>query len=299
MSIPPLISKVRPAFKWVGGKSRLVPTLLAWTPPHHIAVEVFGGSLAFTFGKRPAPVEVINDINAGIVNFYEVVRSPDQFHRLQLMVQLTPYSRLVRDTAFVSWKDQTDPVERAYRWYIMNRMAWNGSISSKGWGYTIRATAQGMSKATLDYIQYLDRLPAIHERLRSVQIENDHFRKVIERFDTRDTFFYCDPPYVPGTWEGGSYDEEMTLEEHQELVDLLLNIKGMALLSGYANVTYQALERAGWEYQDVTYRCDLVGRTEDSDGMTESELDKAALRIERLWRSPNCRNTGQMSLWDQ
>ncbi|MGD0632192.1 MAG: ATP-binding protein [Terracidiphilus sp.] len=68
----------------------------------------------------------------------------------------------------------------------------------------------------------------------------------IDRLDSAETIYYLDPPYLPSVRVGGSYEHEMNLEDHEELVGRLLNIQGMAVLSGYENATYAPLEAAGW-----------------------------------------------------
>jgi DNA adenine methylase len=77
-------------------------------------------------------------------------------------------------------------------------------------------------------------LPEIVQRLLRVQIENDTAIKVIQRYDSEDTLFYCDPPY-PHDSRGDSqaYAYEMTDEQHRELASVLHNVKGKVAVSGY------------------------------------------------------------------
>lgn len=66
---------------WFGGKGLMVSKLLPLIPPHHIYVEVFGGGASLLFAKEPSPVEVYNDIDSGLVNFFRVLRDPEKFAR--------------------------------------------------------------------------------------------------------------------------------------------------------------------------------------------------------------------------
>ena len=100
-----------------------------------------------------------------------------------------------------------------------------------------------------------------------VQIEHDDFRKIIERYDTPETFFYLDPPYVHSTRKQGEYRYEMTDEDHCQLVDMLLSIKGKAMLSGYQNEIYKKLEKYGWKRLDFETVCHAAGCTRDT-GLT-------------------------------
>ncbi len=64
---------------------------------------------------------------------------------------------------------------------------------------------------------------------------------VIRRFDGSETLFFCDPPYVPSTRaDSKQYLHEMSLRRHEELIDLLLGLKGKVVISGYANELYDS-----------------------------------------------------------
>ena len=67
-------------FKWVGGKSRLRREIIPILPPHTCYVEPFAGAAWVLFGKPPSEVEVINDIDDQLINFFRVVKEkPEEF----------------------------------------------------------------------------------------------------------------------------------------------------------------------------------------------------------------------------
>jgi len=67
-----------------------------------------------------------------------------------------------------------------------------------------------------------------------VQIENKPAIKVIRRYDSKETLFYCDPPYLHDSrGDANAYANEMTDEQHSELAEVLRNVKGKVALSGY------------------------------------------------------------------
>jgi DNA adenine methylase len=71
-------------------------------------------------------------------------------------------------------------------------------------------------------------------RLLRVQIENSPAIDVINRYDSEETLFYCDPPYPHGSrGDSKAYAYEMTDEEHRKLADVLRNVKGKVALSSY------------------------------------------------------------------
>ena len=73
--------KIRAPFPWFGGKGsvKIKRTILDALPPHKFYLEPFGGGASILLSKPPAEVEVYNDVNRGIVNFFRVIASRDYF----------------------------------------------------------------------------------------------------------------------------------------------------------------------------------------------------------------------------
>ena len=57
---------------YVGGKNRLAKRIISLLPEHTTYVEAFAGGAQVLFHKQPSPVEVLNDINFDIANFFRV-----------------------------------------------------------------------------------------------------------------------------------------------------------------------------------------------------------------------------------
>jgi DNA adenine methylase len=271
---------------YFGGKGKMVKNLLPLIPPHKIYVEVFGGGASLLFAKKPSPVEVYNDIDSDLVNFFRVLRDPEKFEQFYRKAVLTPYSREEYCFCRETFQECQDDIERAYRFFVTARMSFSGRILH-GWSFTVTDSSRGMAGAVSKWLSCLDGLPDIHERLMRVQIEHDDFRKIIPRYDTADTFFYLDPPYVPDTRRSGEYAHEMTLDDHRELVEMLLAIKGKAMLSGYRHEVYEPLERAGWQRIDYETACHAVGRTRGTGILGEGAARAKQPRVESVWLSPN------------
>ncbi len=75
--------------------------------------------------------------------------------------------------------------------------------------------------------------------------------ELIERYDTEDTLFYLDPPYVHESRnDPHAYGHEMTNDEHVELARSLHSIRGRAVVSGYKTKLYDKLF-ADWTRVDA------------------------------------------------
>jgi DNA adenine methylase len=256
---------------WFGGKSRLASRIVEHFPKHHTYCEPFGGSAAVLLAKGPSKVEVYNDLNEELVNFFVALRDPLLFARLREAVGHTPYARAEFE---LSKQKSGDPVESARRFIVRSRQSFLGKGSE--WSYSVRGSQGGMASSVQRWRKGVEYLPAVHDRFQTVQIECDDWYAVMSRYDSPDTLFFIDPPYVPETRVSGKYRHELTQNDHREIVARVARIQGMAILSGYEHETYGPLERAGWK------RIDLKTRTHASD--------YRARRVESLWVSPSVAN---------
>lgn len=252
--------------------------LLKYLPPHKTYIEVFGGSGGLLFAKEPSPVEVYNDFDDNLTTFFSVLRDEKKFKKLYKMLALTPYSRADYRKCFLKLKnrDFQNDVERAYCTFIKFRMAFSGKPTTLGWSYSVSHSCRKMASAVSRWLSSIDSLPEFHLRLSTVQIENLDFRKLIPVYDYKDAFFYLDPPYVKDTRKNKNvYLYEMEISDHEELVSLLLNLKGKALLSGYDHSVYEPLEKAGWNKAISSKRCSSINSRIVSNSRPN--------RIECLW----------------
>lgn len=91
MIATPLIEQRRPVLRYFGSKWRLAPWIISHFPKHHGYVEPFGGGCNLLLRKPPSKVEVYNDLDGDVVNFFRVLR--EKMPELLRAIELTPYSR--------------------------------------------------------------------------------------------------------------------------------------------------------------------------------------------------------------
>ena len=238
--------KMRSPIRWFGGKGNFTQHLLPLIPDHKCYVEVFGGGASLLFAKPPSKVEVYNDIDGDVVAFFRIFHDPEAMEVFKRKCFYTPYSRDIYFEYRDTWREQTDPIERVYRWFIVSRMSFNADPEKRNGVSMVdsRVSRAGVLKG------YVDNFDAYVERLRMVAIEKHSWEYILESYDSANTLFYVDPPYLPDTRISGSYEHEMTLADHQHLVDALAKLQGRVLLSGYPNELYDAL---GWHRDDIEF----------------------------------------------
>ena len=266
---------------WFGGKYWLGKDIELYTPLHKIYVEPFAGGAHVFFRKEPSGLEVLNDMDSGLHNFYKTLIFPKLFKQFIQMVELSPYSREQYEECQANWDKYDDPVERAWAWYINHCQAWGG-MPDKCWSITRDKSRGGIAASVADYLSTVKRLPEAYERLKGVQLEHKDFAWVINKYDSPETWFYADPPYVHDTRSSGVYNCEMSDGAHLDLVDMLLDIQGMCLLSGYDNDIYLPLEVAGWKRKVI----EVYSPT--GKGKREEVLWFSPNLLESLWSQGNC-----------
>lgn len=83
----------RPPLRYHGGKFRLAPWLLPQFPSHNVYVEVFGGAAGVLLRKPRSKIEVYNDLDTQVVNFFRILCDEALLNQLVRLVDLSPFSR--------------------------------------------------------------------------------------------------------------------------------------------------------------------------------------------------------------
>ena len=223
----------------------LCPEILKLLPAHKLYCEPFLGGAAVFFGKPPSDVEVINDSNSELINFYRVVQN--DFVSLEKEVRISLHSRRLHKDANVIYDNphMFSDIKRAWAVWVMASQSFS-SILDGSWGYdklkgtTSKKIANKRESFTEDF--------AI--RLQNVQIECTDALRIILSRDYPDAFFYCDPPYFNS--DCGHYDG-YTQSDFEALLKILSTIKGKFLLSSYpSEVLSRYTHEFGWVNKSFT-----------------------------------------------
>lgn len=265
----------RPALRYHGGKWLLAPWIIQHFPRHRTYVEPFGGAASVLLRKPRSYAEIYNDIWSDVVTVFRVLRDhPDAIRRA---LALTPFARDEFDRS----RDRSgDDVERA-RLAIFRSFAGFGSGSMRvehSTGFRSNSNRSGTTPAH-DWAHYPSYVEAFAERLRGVVIENRDAVECMTQHDGPETLHYVDPPYVRETrtrpYGGGVYHKEMDDADHMRLGDVLHDLSGMVVVSGYRCDLYDELF-ADWRRVD-----------------RPSYADGARPRVESLWLNEAAAKHGQ------
>jgi len=240
------------AFGYFGSKLRIAAKMHDRLPAHNCWVELFCGSAAMTIAKPEASIEIINDINEEIVNFYKQLR--DHGDELLLKIELTPYARGELELSRMPTKGISD-LERARRFFITAMMAVNGSFGAAKGGFSVSSSysRNGMEARVNRWYGMPEHLLTVVDRLKKVRIENKDAVVLFREFSKRPaTLIYVDPPYFGKRVKGYDHDAD-SKEFHEELLDVAMKAKCMVFISGYESDLYNAMltEKAGWKKETL------------------------------------------------
>lgn len=236
--------RLRPPLTYYGGKQTLAPLIISLIPPHVLYAEPFTGGGAVFFRKPASTVEVLNDTNGELMNFYKVIR--DDFRRLQMAIRRTLHSRDAFRQATVIYgnPDMFDEVRRAWAVWVLCAQSFASKMNGP-WGYdkTNNTTSKRIANKRDNFrSHYLN-------RLRMVQLEHADALYIIQGRDTKDAFFYCDPPYFNSNM--GHY-KGYTEADFKALLRLLSSIKGKFLLSSYpSDILDKYAKKYGWQSRRI------------------------------------------------
>ena len=224
-------------FNYPGGKTTIAQWIINQLPEHEVYVEPFGGSAGVLANKPESPLEVYNDTASLCVDFFRAVKyRPGE---LQHWVQTTPYSRELFDeyTERLQQDPPEDLVERAGMFWYVQSLSFGGKgvVNSKNPTFgSVQSTYGRDSHRVKWHRDTADSFYSLCERFRMVEVEHLDFQTVLEKYDSPETVFYCDPPYV----DVGDdyYQTEKGGFDHERFVEGLEALDGKWLVSYDHNI---------------------------------------------------------------
>jgi DNA adenine methylase len=232
---------------YYGGKQKLCSLILSLIPEHTLYGEPFVGGAAVFFSKPPSKVEVLNDTNKELINFYSVVQN--KFVDVERMIRATLHSRRLYEDAKTIYTNPHlfDEIKRAWAVWVLSSQTFSSKIDGT-WGYdkSSNTTSQKINGKKAVFTEELA------GRMQNVQLECADALYIIKSRDTTSSFFYCDPPYFNSNC--GHYDG-YTEADFEGLLKVLSEISGKFLLSSYpSDVLARYTSKNGWHTKTVDQR---------------------------------------------
>jgi DNA adenine methylase len=250
--------KIKPPFPYYGGKSKLQHEIQVLIPAYHVYAEPFAGaaSTLFNLENFHNKVEILNDMNKELINFYKTVRDKNLFPQLLAMVEGTLHSEADYRRSLEVYLNPHghSRVLRAWAmWVAFTQSHVSDPHKGSGWRFEKKETRGGFNKEALGIHSSKRNFKKLAGRLERVSFTCRDALDFIKRVDTPDTFFFVDPPY-PGSDQGNFEKMGFKMPQFLELLELLESIQGRFLLT---SGLYPELEAAriknGWHSKDIGF----------------------------------------------
>lgn len=258
---------MKKAFQWFGSKTYMLKYILPRIPEHKYYAELFGGGAVILLNKKPSNVEIYNDLDHIVYNFWKVITTPEKWEQFKIGLSNMIYHQDLVEEYYALLNSEND-VEKAIGFFIIIYSARNGVINPQNYSFR-RAYTRNISR--LIFVKRPKELEEVIRRMQNVQFFNSPWQKIWKKiknneFWHKDGFVYLDPPYPHNTRKNDSdYNIEMTLEEHQELIEEIKESKIRILLSSYPNEIYDQLIDYGWKKKEIPIKT----RTGSNSGIKE------------------------------
>ena len=207
------------------GKAEWIASFLPHTPDS-CYIEPFAGMAAVLLARPPVDIEILNDANWRIVNWWmTVIDESEEFGRL---IDFMLFSRAEFRWAKANM-DNPDltPLRRALAFHVaVEQGVVHSDMASGGWGRKITPAVGSVARIWAAHIA------AIAERLRDVPLEYQDACDLLERVKGCDyAVIYADPPYR--TVDVSAYPiNDLDIDR---CVELLAAQRGAVGISGYGN----------------------------------------------------------------
>jgi DNA adenine methylase len=184
-------------------------------------VEPFGGMFGVFFSldfSKFRNVEFIyNDINYLNFNLFYLLKNDIRFIEIVkgIKVDKEYYLKSIKDLT-----KETDRMTKAINWLIVLTCSAPNQIGQDSW------------RGDMEFEVFKLKWKAYEPHLMKIsEILNEDYKEVIKKYDSKDTFFYLDPPYMGR--EKYYINHDFNESSHYELSSILGKIKGRFLLSYY------------------------------------------------------------------
>lgn len=196
-------------------------------PKHTQYCEVFGGAGWVLLEKEPSKIEIFNDINDDLINFYKVIQDDDKYKELINKLYFIPKSREIFDMYDIKIKNKEykNDIEQAMMFYYLLKLVFGGRFDRIKKSFCIPNDGRkniNYNKFPLDFLE-------LHERIKNVYIEKSDYKYILKKYDRSNGLFYLDPPYLNTTEH--NYGVNFNIEEYKILEQLLNKLKSKWILT--------------------------------------------------------------------
>lgn len=282
----------------------MLDDLLPLIPYDDLFVDVFGGGGSVLLNRHASPVEVYNDLDSNLVNLFRVIQHPSDHIELERRLRSTLYSKeeFVKAIHIIDGTSEpADHIEQAWAMFVnMNQSVVGRVRHTQGNWSRAAISVSGESAVVAGWKSLVNRLGRVYDRLSGVQVEQRDAIEAIQYWDGSHSVLYVDPPYVHDTRvEAEYYAHEMSNDQHELMIDALLDCRGKVVVSGYDHPIYNRFDDSGWHRVEFKRLTTMTASQRGKDEDWDRESKPRGERVEVVWLNNEAHLVkADPTLWD-
>jgi DNA adenine methylase len=243
---------IKSPLRYPGGKSKAIDKIAEYLPDSFSEYRepfVGGGSLFIYLKQKYPDLKIwINDLNTELFLFWKIAQS----HLSQLVAevhrikgQYTNGRLLFQELTTINVKELSD-IERAVRFFVLNRITFSGTIESGGY-----SEESFHKRFTYSSIERLEKLENILQNIKITNLDYSHLLNP----EGEDIFLFLDPPYFYAT-KSKLYGKDGNLHtsfDHQRFAEFLIQCRHHYLItyddSPEIRKNFESFNIFAWEMQ--------------------------------------------------
>lgn len=220
------------AYRWYGGKIRMVHTINFLIPEHKAYYEPFMGSAALLLNHPRSELEVINDLDRDLVHFMKTLADREKGKILVDRLCQLWYGKSEFAEALENKKRNfkgLDEIDKAVMVFTLITQSFNATRKD------FSAKAYKDTNAYREDIRF--HIPKVYERLENVRVKNMNGIDLLDKIsDNPNAFAFVDPPYrhaLRGVGADKAYACELPHSEQIRLLKTIREARCKIMLCGY------------------------------------------------------------------
>lgn len=203
---------MKPPFCRQGNKLSMIDDIIPLIPQHTLYVEPFVGSGAIFF-NTPNQKAVLNDLDKDLINAYKLIK---KVNINKLLSYEFKTDKSMDDFYFN--KKMSTPEDKLLYFKIKYCNGFNGRpVSNKLYTYS-------------DPLSTFKNIQFYKDKLKSAVLLSEDYKKVIQDYDDKNTFFFLDPPYE-NTNKTFGYAQGSDTFDFELLKETVDKIKGFFMMT--------------------------------------------------------------------
>lgn len=248
--------KIKAIAPWFGGKRTMAPDIVIELGKHSAYWEPFCGGLSVLLAKPASSHETVNDLHSDLINLARVIADLEMADQLYRRLQRVLVDEHRREDSLPLLRAATDPVDRAFHYFIVSwfgRNGFSGTVGCEKSSFAVRWTPNG-GHGGQRFMSAVDSLPWWHQRLRRVTIiQRDAFEVLAKIDDHPRVAIYVDPPYIE---KAARYEHDFgdgfmgDGDDHERLQKLLGRFQNARVVVSYYDHKRVRSLYDGWTFVD-------------------------------------------------